>query len=176
MRHSATLGAVVTCAALLAACSGGNGSADRNTADQSAANNPLLNRDSRPEPVTATGCLTESGGRFVVTALDKSPAVPTTTTYQLSGGDDSNLQAQVNREVRVAGEAQPAQVADVRNAPTPAVGTTGTNRDQDVAPGSEPTVKTQESMRFVVRDLKVSSVTPTGNPCASGSSAPSPDR
>ena len=69
--------------------------------------------------------------------------------------------------MRVAGEADPPKVADVRNAPTPAVGTTGADAGKDVRPGTEPRVKTQESLRFSVRDLKVLSVTPTGNPCPS---------
>jgi len=103
----------------------------------------------------------------VVTELDTTAAVPTTTTYNLSGGNEGELRQQVDREVRVAGEADPAKVADVRNAPTPAVGTTSSDAGQDVRPGTEPRVKTQESMRFSVRDLKVLSVTPTGNPCPS---------
>ena len=174
MRHSGRLGATVACAALLTACSAGTRSSD----DKAATNgsNPLLNSDTRPEPITATGCLTASGGRFVVTALDSTTAVPTTTTYNLSGGNEGELRQQVDREVRVAGEASPARVADVRNAPTPAVGTTGSDAGHDVAPGTEPRVKTEESMRFAVRDVKVLSVTPTGNPCSPAQNGASPNR
>jgi hypothetical protein len=166
MRHPRTLGAAVACAALLTACSGGTRTPGEKTGNATG-NNPLLNSDNRPEPVTATGCLTASGGRFVVTELDTTTAVPTTTTYNLSGGNEGELRQQVDREVRVAGEADPPKVADVRNAPTPAVGTTGADAGQDVRPRTEPRVRTQESMRFSVRDLKVLSVTPTGNPCPS---------
>jgi hypothetical protein len=68
-------------------------------------------------------------------------------------------------EVRVAGEADPPKVADVRDAPTPAVGTSGGDVGSPATPGTEPRVKTQETMRFAVRNLKVLSVTPTGDPC-----------
>jgi hypothetical protein len=165
MTLSARLGAAVACAALLAACGTGARSAEDKAANSASAGNPLLNSDARPQPITATGCLTASGDRFVVTALDETPAVPTTTTYQLSGGDSEQLRAQVNREVRVAGEADPPKVADVRDAPTPAVGTSGGDAGHAAAPGTEPRVKTQETMRFAVRNLKVLSVTPTGDPC-----------
>lgn len=174
MRHSGRLGAAVAFAALLTACGAGARSSDEKAATNG--NDPLLNTDTRPEPITAVGCLTASGGHFVVTSLDSTTAVPTTTTYNVSGGNEGELRKQIDREVRVAGEADPAKVADVRDAPTPAVGTSGAHAGRDVAPGTEPRVKTQESMRFAMRDLKVLSVTPTGNPCAAAPQGASSNR
>ena len=161
MRQTVGLGASLACAAALVACGGGAREQARN--DTNGAGNPLLNSDTRPQPVTATGCLTAANGRYVLTSLDNSAAVPTTVTYQLSGGTEQDLQKNVNREVRVAGEADPPKVADVRQAPTPAVGTSGDTRASNPEP--EPRVKTQESVRFEVRQLKVLSVTATGDAC-----------
>lgn len=167
MRQSARWGASLACALLLTACGGSSREEARNDSNASA-ENPLLNSQNRPEPITATGCLTSANGRYVVTSLDSTAAVPTTVTYQLSGAADSDLEKNVNREVRLSGEADPPQVADVRQAPTPAVGTsgeTGKPGGQPQDPG--PRVRTQESMRFAVRDVKVLSVTPTGDACPS---------
>lgn len=166
MSHSWTLVVAAAAAISLAACGGGNNSTDEARGEPDA-NNPLLNSDVRPQPLTATGCLTASNGRYVVTALDDTAATPTTVTYQLSGGDESDLQQHVNREVRIAGEADPPQIADVRDIGTPAVGTGG-SADANGANGVDPQVRTQQAMRFEVRHVKVSSVTPTGDECPTG--------
>ena len=171
MRHLAGLGASAACALMLVACGGGDRAAEQTgqTANANAeADNPLLNSDVRPQTVNASGCLTSANGRYVVTALDEAGTVPTTVTYQLAGGDQADLQKHVNREVRIAGEADPAQVADVRDVGTPSVGTTG-ERSQPPATGAgQPEVKTQQSMRFEVRTVRVSSITATGNECPAG--------
>jgi hypothetical protein len=174
MRHSVSVPAAMACALMLAACGGGNRTVDESGQSAgAAADNPLLNSDVRPEPISTTGCLTGSNGRYVVTALDDTAAVPTTITYQLSGGDQAELQKHVNREVRIAGEADPAQVANVREIGTPAVGTTGDRADAaPKADGVNPEVKTQQATRFSVRTVKVSSVTPTGDPCPANQSQP----
>jgi hypothetical protein len=175
MRHSAGIGASLACALIAVACGGGTRTADQSTnGNGAAADNPLLNSAVRPEPITATGCLTASDGRYVVTSLDDAAAVPTTVTYQLNGGDKAALQNNVNREVRVAGEADPAKIANVRELGAPAVGTSGRETEtSSTQPKAE--VTTQQAMRFEVRTLKVSSITPTGDPCeaaaAGGASA-----
>jgi len=165
MRPFVRIGLPIASALVVVACGHAPAGANQTgAASGTAANDPLLNSDTRPQPTTATGCLTASGGRYVVTVLDQSTPVPTTTTYQLTSGATNDLQQNVNREVRVAGEADAPRVADVREAPTPAVGTSGQDTHaSDQQP--QPRVSTQESMRFVVRDLKVLSVTPTGDPC-----------
>ena len=174
MRHSANVPAALACAVMLAACGGGNRmSEEAGQTAGGAADNPLLNSDVRPEPISTSGCLTGSNGRFVVTTLDDTAAVPTTITYQLSGGDQAELQKHVNREVRIAGEADPAQVANVREIGAPAVGTTGDRADAaPQADGTKPEVQTQQATRFSVRTVRVSSVTPTGDECAANQNQP----
>ena len=176
MRHSVSVPAAITCALMLVACGGGNRAAEESNANAGgAADNPLLNSDVRPEPISTTGCLTGSNGRYVVTALDGTAAVPTTITYQLSGGDQAELQKHINRQVRIAGEAEPAQVANVREIGTPEVGTTGERTDAPPrADGTDPQVTTQQATRFSVRTVKLSSITPTGDECPANQ--PPPDR
>lgn len=167
MRHRVRLGACTVCALLMAACGGGTRATDEakgNVPPNGAANNPLLNSDTRPQPMTVTGCLTSSGDRFVLTALDNNSATATTETYELRGAQNAELAKYVNREVRVAGEADAPRVADVRELPSASVGTSGT-ASGNAPQGAEPTVKTQEATRFAVRHLTVSSVTPTGDNC-----------
>jgi hypothetical protein len=166
MRQGKKFGAALTCALLIAACGDSTRTRDQASEQSGQANNPLLNSDVRPKPISTTGCLTAANGRYVITALDEAANVPTTVTYQLAGGNESELQKQVNREVRVTGEVDPPKVADVRNIEPPAVGTSGTPSDRVDRP--EPEVKTQEAVRFEVRSLKVSSVTPTGDDCPVG--------
>jgi hypothetical protein len=85
--------------------------------------------------------------------------VAETELYQLVGNEDE-LRRHVGREVRVTGDAAPAQVADVRQiAPGTAVGTSG-----DTEPEAE--VRTEARARIETRQLRVSAVSPTGDECA----------
>ena len=179
MKRTTSLGAWMLCAALTVAC-GSNRSTQTNASSGTAAA-PLANAaKTRPQPVDVRGCLTASGDRFVLTTLrdtdaakeptSSATAVPTTETYQLVSASEADLQKYVGQEVRVAGEADAARVADVREL-TPAVpadrnaqhgvGTSG----RDGTNGGTPTVKTEEDTHFEVRKLRVSSVTPTGGAC-----------
>jgi hypothetical protein len=64
----------------------------------------------------------------------------------------------------VAGEADPAKIANVREIGAPAIGTSG--RETATPNGQpQPEVTTQQAMRFEVRTLKLSSISPTGDPC-----------
>ena len=140
--------------------------------------------DNRPVPVTETGCLTAQGDRFVLTALergaaqDKAPgaqespagtagARPTTESYQLIG-NESELRQLVGQQVRVTGEADVPKVAEVREStpPTAASGATGTAGQPEPARPGEPQVATTTETRLEVTQLRVQSITATGQACA----------
>ena len=107
--------------------------------------------------VIETGCLTASGNRFVLTALERGG--PTETQmYELAGSIDE-LRPYVGREIRVTGVAEPAQVADLReSSPSTPAGTAGTE-------GNRPQVQTQAQTRLETRQMRVDAITPTGNDC-----------
>lgn len=116
------------------------------------------------EAVTVTGCLTSADGKFVLTELEPADGAQpraTTETYQLENLEDQ-LRPHVGRQIRVYGQADPAQVAEVREvAPatggTGAAGATGTTGTQ---------VDTQTTARVEMRRLRITTVTPTGAACA----------
>jgi hypothetical protein len=113
-------------------------------------------------PTVETGCLTASGDRFLLTALEPASvisATPSTELYQLIGAEEQ-LRAHVGREVVVTGDAEPAQVAEVRElGPPTAVGTSGS--DAEV----EPRVGAVTETRIETRHMQVHTVTPTGDEC-----------
>jgi hypothetical protein len=108
--------------------------------------------------VEETGCLTSSGDRFVLTALETGGSTAETELYQLVGSDDE-LRKHVGREVRVTGMAEPAQVATVRESSAPAP--TGTSGEA----GSGAQVRTESQTRLETRRMRVSSVNATGDGC-----------
>lgn len=116
-------------------------------------------------PIVETGCLTAAGNRYVLTALEttQDAGVPQTELYQLIGEGDE-LRQHVGKAVRVTGEAAPAQVAQVREtSPAQPAETRGTAGD------NQPRVQTESQTRIETRQLRVQSVTPTGDDCpASG--------
>jgi hypothetical protein len=65
----------------------------------------------------------------------------------------------------IVGEADPQQVAEVREA-TPAAPAGGTTGTAGQAPGGQPKVSTETSTRMEVAKLRVQSVTPSGATCA----------
>ena len=115
-------------------------------------------------PIVETGCLTASGDRFVLTALEttKDAGVPQTELYQLIGEGDE-LRQHVGKAVRVTGEAAPAQVAELRETspaqPAESRGTAGADEGR---------VQTESQTRLETRQLRVQSVTPTGDDCPVG--------
>jgi hypothetical protein len=113
--------------------------------------------------VTETGCLTSSGDRFVLAALETGGPAAETELYQLIGSENE-LRQHVGREVRVSGMAEPAQVATVRESSAAApTGTAGAPQ------GAKPEVTTQAETRLETRRMRVTTVTPTGDECpASG--------
>jgi len=187
MRRATIFGVWALCAGLAVAC-GNNRQAQAN--NDTGASAPAANafRDqagSRPQPVDIRGCLTASGDRFVLTELqDASAGNPTTQTFELTktATQAIDLKQYVGQEVRVAGEADPVRVAEVREgeAATPAA-TTGQAQPR-LAPsaatgaGTTPKVGTTEEERFAYRKLAVSSVTPTGTACPSATAAPAQGR
>ena len=194
MRRTTSYGALALCAALTVAC-GSNRTAENN--DNTGSKAPAAasfkdNAKNRPAPVDVRGCLTASGDRYVLTALQNaagapgttasganSPntqssagtaSVPTTETYQLISAGDNDLQKYVNQQVRVTGEADPARVADVREL-TPAApagqtqqGSVGTAGNQTNS-AEGPKVRTEETTHFEVRKLRVSAITAAGGSC-----------
>jgi hypothetical protein len=141
--------------------------------------------DSRPRPVTilTSGCVTASGDQFVLTDLERVEAEPslqharvgsrpysTTEAYLLTGAD-AQLDKLVGRRARVAGEADPAQIAEIRTI-SPII-RVGTARD---AGGSRvsPAVADQEVLRMEIHRLRVISAAPTGDPCVPAASGSSP--
>ena len=120
---------------------------------------PLETRSGvRPEPAIVEGCLTAADGRFVLTQLrgSESDVRPTTETYQLINADDQ-LRPHVGRQVRISGEAEAPDVANLRE-PVP-----NTTQPAGTSGGAE--VSTQESTRLEVARMRVTSVTPTGDGC-----------
>jgi hypothetical protein len=152
------------------ACGGGQaGEGAEHNSTGAAAPADQVSRDDapgRPAPVIETGCLTGDGDRFVLTELQSAAdasggataARTTTATYQLIGNEDE-LRKHVGREVRISGEAPPPQVAELRES-TP--GTAGTTGEQS----GQARVNTATQTRLEVAQLRVQSVTPTGDDCA----------
>jgi hypothetical protein len=64
-----------------------------------------------PRLISADGCLTASGDRFVLTELNDAAA--TAETYRLVGRDE-DLRAHVGKRIAISGESEPEQVVDVR--------------------------------------------------------------
>ena len=148
----ATVGVVAICLGIW----GCGGDRERTETGASAENTA----DVRPAPITATGCLTARGDQFVLTDLERE-GQPTTETYQLIGNQEQ-LRPHVGKQVRVNGEAKPAQVATMQES-TPAA---SKPQPQGTAGGADPKVTTQAETRVEVRELTVSSIQPTGEGCA----------
>jgi hypothetical protein len=130
-----------------------------------------------PAPISATGCLTASGDRFVLTNIqptapgEQASAGPTTANYQLIGAD-ADLRQHVGRQVTVNGEAESARVAEVRET-TPATPATAPADRPIGTSGDEPKVQTETETRMEVAKLRVQSVTPTGETCTAETMEPS---
>ena len=110
-----------------------------------------------PRLLSAEGCLTAAGDRFVLTELKTDDA--TAESYRLVGMDEE-LRPHVGTRVSVSGESEPEQVVDLRQstpAPATPTGTSGT-----------PQVATTESTRLEVHDLRVRTISPSNEPCAEG--------
>jgi len=139
MRRTAFFSAGLLCASLSFACA----------------------RPSQVTAVTEVGCLTATGDRFVLTSLESGER-PATELYQLVGMSDE-LRENVGREVLVTGEAQPAGIAEVRETtPATPVATSG------VSEGGPPQVRTESQVRLETREMRVLTVTPTGDDCPAG--------
>ncbi len=127
--------------------------------------------------VLEDGCVTASGDQFILTDLEPGEAQeglqhqpgaaprPTTEAYLLIG-DNERLRTLVGRRARVVGEADPAQVAEIRELTpmvrasaetTEAIGTAGGN--------GEPRVSTAQEIRLEIHRLRVTSANLTGDSC-----------
>jgi hypothetical protein len=152
MSRITLLGTWTICATLALACE----STSRTDAEREQGRNIDIAEAVR---ISETGCLTASGNRYALTALETG-GIAETELYQLIGQEDE-LRQHVGREVRVVGDAEPPQIADVREiSPATPAGTSG-------AEGDQPQVQTQTQTRLETRRLRVTSVTPTGDECES---------
>jgi hypothetical protein len=178
MKGLTILGVWAACAALTMGCNGKRSAVDTSSGTATAAQSVKTAAGERPAPVDVNGCLTASGDRFVLTALQNAAAsqsaqnpgenpagaaaVPTTEAYQLIASNTDDLRKYVGQQVHVTGEADPARVAQVRElTPATPAGTSGTQSNDS------PTVRTEESTRIEMRQLRVSSVTAAGGACPS---------
>ena len=111
----------------------------------------------RQDPVTVTGCLNAgvlAESTFVLTVSESSGGSQA-GTYQLSSAQNVNLKDYVGQEVTVNGIVRAQQQIVSQGAPVeerPARGTSGT-----------PTVETKSEVD--VKQLQVTSMTPTGKNC-----------
>jgi hypothetical protein len=135
------------------------GAADRPAADARDENEIDI---SETTTVTETGCLTAAGDRFVLTALEGGGGAET-ELYQLIGAEDQ-LRPHVGREVRINGMAEPAQVANLREA-SPATPTGTAGGDAQAGDGARAEVRTESQTRLETRRMRVTSVVPTGDEC-----------
>ncbi len=183
MKRASIAGVFALSLGLTVACGGGKDETEIAERDPAVA-------DGRPAAITETGCLTSQGDRFVLTALESAAAggaakpaegakpeqgaptgtaaaQPTTASYQLIGNEDE-LRQLVGKQVRVSGEADPPKVAEVRESTPPTAagsGATGTAGQAEPAKPGEPQVATSTQTRLEVTQLRVQSITATGEAC-----------
>jgi hypothetical protein len=184
MKRASVAGVFALCLGLTVACGGNSNEgeiAEREPEVQGEG-------DARPVPTTQTGCLTAQGDRFVLTALqsgaagtgarpegeaNRTPGTKpatgdhaTTESYQLIGNEDE-LRKHVGQQVRVSGEMDPPKVAEVRESTPPTSGSqpAGTSGQAEPAKPGEPQVSATTETRLEVTQLRVQSVTPTGERC-----------
>jgi hypothetical protein len=133
-------------------------------------------REASPGAMAEEGCMTASGSQFVLTDLESgSPlrrfgdrtepsAGPTTEAYLLVG-PEHEFRRLVGQHVRVTGEIEPTQTAELRDL-TPMVrvdpdrpaATTGNERPQ-------PHVRSEQRVSLRVHQMHVRSIKPTGDSC-----------
>ena len=130
------------------------------------------NEAPRPVTIIDDGCLTASGAEFVLTDLERAAPHPslthegvvggrprsTTEAYMLVGADEK-LTNLVGKRVRVVGEADPAQVAEIHQM-SPKVRGRAVGSSE-----STPSVSDYGVLRLEVHRLRVTSVNPTGDDC-----------
>jgi hypothetical protein len=116
-------------------------------------------RSDRETATTRIGCLTTSGQDFVLTDLERGTS--STEAFRLEGKDDQ-LRPYIGKQVRITGDAEPANVAVMKES-SPA----GTQPEAAGTSGVEkPAVSTETETRVEVRKLTVASIEPTGQTCA----------
>lgn len=151
MNRALWCGAIGLCISLTVAC-GGRSETENDDRDDFDIEESAL--------VTERGCLTASGNRFVLTALEGGGGAQT-ELYQLIG-DADELRQHVGKEVSITGDAEPARVAVVRESSAGSAGTSGTAQPNPPTEGA-PQVSTQSQTTLQTRELRVNSVTPAGD-------------
>lgn len=141
--------------------------------------------ESRLVTINEEGCVTASGEEFILTDLhpgerrediehllpDAPRPTPTTEAYLLIGKDEE-LRPLVGQRVRVAGQVDAAQTAELRSIspmvrarPAPQSGEPAS----EAAPTSgdaTPSVATQHQLRMEIHRLQLTSLSPTGDACS----------
>jgi hypothetical protein len=179
----------LACVVVVALTTIGAAGCTRSKSDTSNSSDKVGSRRlANPKITIARGCLTGTDNQFVLTSLehgapdstaaDRQPAgepISATESYRLVGMDD-RLRGLVGQRVEVTGDSAPDQVVDMvsatpSNAPTNPPSSTQPADPQGGAAvgtaGNEPKVSTASRARIEIHDLRVSSVTPLGDKCAS---------
>jgi hypothetical protein len=114
-----------------------------------------------PTPVVVTGCLMGAGTEFIIATPDKSKE-GSNIVYELTNAGDQ-LIVLVGQKVRVTGEAEPVQIAEVRELTPVAPATAATS-------GKAPAkVATVEDTKLHLQRMTVTSVAGTGDSCTPAS-------
>jgi len=118
---------------------------------------------------TADGCLTSAGDQFVLTdvkARGGAAVAPTTNAYLLLIGNDHQLRQLAGQRVRVIGQSDPMQIADIHEF-TPMVRANPSNAPVGTSgrAASEPRVGDDYHLRVEVHRMRVGAVIPTGQRC-----------
>lgn len=136
-----------------------------------------------PEPrlitINEEGCVTASGDEFILTdlhpgerseelehLLPEAPRPTPTTEAYLLVGKDEELRPLAGQRVRVAGQVDAEQTAELRSI-SPMVRTRpAPSAETPAAPeGTTPRVATEHQIRMEIHRLQVTSISPTGDAC-----------
>jgi len=139
--------------------------------------------ESRLVTINEEGCVTASGDEFILTdlhpgerseeldhLLPEAPRPTPTTEAYLLIGKDQELRSRVGQRVRVAGQVDATQTAELRSI-SPMVRTRAPQAGEpasEAAPTSgdvTPRVATQHQLRMEIHRLQLTSVSPTGESC-----------
>jgi hypothetical protein len=124
-----------------------------------------------PQVLRIDGCLTGSGDDLVLTRLSDADSAggQATEMYRVVGAE-AELRPHVGQQVRIVGEADPADVSIVRKSQpaTAPAAPAGTGADAARTTGGDDVdarVATMQKLRLEETELRVKTVTPLNRPC-----------